>query len=92
MASENQVTIVGNLTDDPELRYTPNGAAVANFSVAVSRRAKDDATVSMPIEWKLMAGGISPTAFTIGGKETSKMLGQPDPWKDFFKAAKPLQR
>jgi single-strand DNA-binding protein len=44
MASENQVTIVGNLTDDPELRYTPNGAAVANFSVAVSRRVKDDAT------------------------------------------------
>ena len=36
-----QVTIVGNLTDDPELRYTPNGAAVANFSVAVNRRYKD---------------------------------------------------
>ena len=44
MANENVVTIVGNLTDDPELRYTPNGAAVANFRVAVSRRAKDDAT------------------------------------------------
>ena len=44
MASENQVTIVGNLTDDPELRYTPNGAAVASFSVAVSRRTKDEAT------------------------------------------------
>ena len=43
MASENQITIVGNLTDDPELRYTPNGAAVANFSVAVSRRGKDEA-------------------------------------------------
>jgi single-strand DNA-binding protein len=44
MASENQVTIVGNLTDDPELRYTPNGAAVVNFTVAVSRRVKDEAT------------------------------------------------
>ncbi len=44
MANENQVMIVGNLTDDPELRYTPNGAAVANFRVAVSRRVKDDAT------------------------------------------------
>jgi single-strand DNA-binding protein len=44
MASENQIVIVGNLTDDPELRYTPNGAAVANFRVAVSRRVKDDAT------------------------------------------------
>jgi single-strand DNA-binding protein len=50
MANENHITIVGNLTDDPELRYTPNGAAVANFSVAVSRRAKDDATG----EWKDM--------------------------------------
>jgi single-strand DNA-binding protein len=44
MANENQIVIVGNLTDDPELRYTPNGAAVANFRVAVSRRVKDDAT------------------------------------------------
>jgi single-strand DNA-binding protein len=38
MASENQVTIVGNVTDDPELRYTPSGAAVANFTVAVNKR------------------------------------------------------
>ncbi len=44
MASENQVTVVGNLTDDPELRYTPNGTAIAKFRVAVSRRVKDDAT------------------------------------------------
>ena len=41
MASDNQVTIVGNLTDDPELRYTPNGAAVAKFRVAVNRRYQD---------------------------------------------------
>jgi single-strand DNA-binding protein len=41
MAGENQVVIVGNLTDDPELRYTPNGAAVANFRVAVNRRIPD---------------------------------------------------
>jgi single-strand DNA-binding protein len=41
MASENQVVIVGNLTDDPELRYIPNGSAVANFRVAVSRRVPD---------------------------------------------------
>lgn len=42
MASDNQITIVGNLTDDPELKYTPNGAAVVNFSVAVSPRFKDE--------------------------------------------------
>lgn len=44
MAQDNQVVIVGNLTRDPELRYTPNGAALVKFGVAVSRRIKDDAT------------------------------------------------
>src|SRR6266516_320517 len=43
MASDNQITIVGNLTDDPELRYTANGAAVANFRVAYSTRIRDAA-------------------------------------------------
>lgn len=33
----NQVTVVGNLTRDPELRYTPSGAAVAKFGLAVNR-------------------------------------------------------
>lgn len=42
MAQGNQVTIVGNLTDDPELRYTPNGVPVATFTVAVNRRTRDD--------------------------------------------------
>lgn len=41
MPSENQVTLVGNLTDDPELRYTPNGAAVCKFRIAVNRRIQD---------------------------------------------------
>jgi single-strand DNA-binding protein len=36
-----QVTIVGNLVDTPELRFTPQGKAVANFTVAVSKRVKD---------------------------------------------------
>src|SRR5919201_1775036 len=44
MATENQGTIVGNLTRDPELRYTPNGSALVKFGVAVSRRYKDEAT------------------------------------------------
>jgi single-strand DNA-binding protein len=35
------ITIVGNLTDAPELRFTPTGAAVANFTVAVTPRVKD---------------------------------------------------
>ena len=41
MASDNTVTLVGNITDDPELRFTPSGAAVANFTVAVNRRYKN---------------------------------------------------
>jgi single-strand DNA-binding protein len=39
--SDNQVTLTGNLTDDPELRFTPNGAAVANFRLAVDQRVWD---------------------------------------------------
>ena len=42
------ITIVGNLTDDPELRFTPNGSAVANFTVASTPRILDKATN----EWK----------------------------------------
>jgi single-strand DNA-binding protein len=41
MAADNQVVLIGNLTDDPELRFTPNGAAVANFRLAVTPRVKD---------------------------------------------------
>lgn len=39
--SDNQVTLVGNLTDDPELRYTPNGVAVAHFRMGVNQRVWD---------------------------------------------------
>ena len=38
MAPGNTVNIVGNVTRDPELRFTPSGQAVANFGVAVNRR------------------------------------------------------
>ncbi len=39
--SVNKVILVGNLGKDPELRYTPSGAAVATFSLATSERFKD---------------------------------------------------
>ncbi len=42
MAQDNQVMIVGNVTRDPELRYTPSGAALVKFGVAVSRRVRDE--------------------------------------------------
>ncbi|GIU84662.1 MAG: hypothetical protein KatS3mg008_1437 [Acidimicrobiales bacterium] len=38
MATGNTVTVVGNVTRDPELRYTPSGQAVCTFGVAVNRR------------------------------------------------------
>ncbi|TAN62245.1 single-stranded DNA-binding protein [bacterium] len=41
MASLNRVFLIGNLTKDPELRYTPQGTAVANLRLAVNRRWKD---------------------------------------------------
>lgn len=41
MAGETIITVVGNLTSDPELRFTPNGAAVANFTVASTPRIFD---------------------------------------------------
>ncbi|HVM27812.1 MAG TPA: single-stranded DNA-binding protein [Mycobacteriales bacterium] len=48
MAGETIITVVGNLTADPELRFTPSGAAVANFTVASTPRTFDKNTN----EWK----------------------------------------
>ena len=44
MAGETPITIIGNLTSDPELRFTPSGAAVANFTVASTPRTFDRQT------------------------------------------------
>jgi single-strand DNA-binding protein len=48
MAGDTTITVVGNLTDDPELRFTPSGAAVAKFRVASTPRFMDKASG----EWK----------------------------------------
>jgi single-strand DNA-binding protein len=48
MAGETVITVVGNLTSDPELKFTPSGAAVANFTVASTPRTFDRQTN----EWK----------------------------------------
>ena len=48
MAGETIITVVGNLVDDPELRFTPSGAAVANFRIASTPRTFDRQTN----EWK----------------------------------------
>src|SRR4051812_40874664 len=48
MTGETTLTVVGNLTADPELRYTQNGVAVANFTIASTPRTFDKASN----EWK----------------------------------------
>jgi single-strand DNA-binding protein len=48
MAGDTTITVIGNLTGDPELRFTPSGAAVANFTVASTPRQFDRQTN----EWK----------------------------------------
>ncbi|CAN5182422.1 hypothetical protein BH23ACT9_BH23ACT9_39910 [soil metagenome] len=44
MATENTITVIGNLTKDPDLRYTQAGVAVASLSVAVNRRMMNKQT------------------------------------------------
>lgn len=48
MAGETTITVIGNVTGDPELRFTPSGAAVANFTVASTPRTFD----RQANEWK----------------------------------------
>ena len=48
MAGETVITLIGNLVDDPELRFTPSGAAVANFRIASTPRTFD----RQSNEWK----------------------------------------
>ncbi len=58
MASVNRVIVMGNLTRDPELRYTPSGAAVTSFGLGINRRfrdgsgaPKDEATFVEIVAW-----------------------------------------
>ena len=48
MAGETTITVIGNLTSDPELRFTPSGSAVANFTIASTPRTFD----RQSNEWK----------------------------------------
>ena len=48
MANDTLITVIGNLTGDPELRFTPSGSAVANFSIASTPRSFDRTSS----EWK----------------------------------------
>ena len=67
--ADNTVTIVGNVTRDPELRYTPSGAALASFGVAVNRRWRDPQSNEQKeavsffdvVCWKEMADNVCET-------------------------------
>jgi len=72
MAGETVITVVGNLTADPELRFTPSGAAVANFTIASTPRTLDrqsgewkdgDALFLRCAVWRQPAENVAETLF-----------------------------
>ena len=67
--SFNKITIIGNLGRDPELRYTPQGDAVCDFSVAVSNRKRDKAG-----EWQDATTWFKVTLWGKKGENASKYL------------------
>jgi len=68
-AGDTQITIVGNLVDDPELRFTPNGQAVARFRVASTPRFRDQQSG----EWSC---GLLLNALGPAEAEIFEMIGQ----------------
>lgn len=88
MASFNKVILMGNLTRDPEMRFTQNDMAICNLSLAVNRRFKDGQG-----EWKEEATFVDVTIFGKRGEAFAKhhSKGKPafiegslrlDNWKD----------
>jgi single-strand DNA-binding protein len=75
MAGETTITVIGNLTNDPELRFTPSGAAVCNFTIASTPRTFD----RQSNEWKdgetlfLRAGVWRETAENVAESLTKGM-------------------
>ena len=65
----NEITLVGNVTRDPELRFTPSGAATASFGIAVNRRYKEPGSDKWSEEtsffdvtcWRELAENVSAT-------------------------------
>lgn len=65
----NKITLIGNLTKDPEIRTTPNGVSVCSFTIAVNRRFKDSAGESVTDFFRINAWR---TLGEICGKSLSK--------------------
>lgn len=70
MASLNRVILIGNLTRDPELRYTPSGMAVAKFGLAVNDRFKQGD------EWKERVNFIDIVVWGKQGENCSEYLAK----------------
>lgn len=66
--SFNQVTLMGNLTRDPELRSTPGGQSVCSFSLALNRSYKDNSTG----EWKEATDFVDVTAWAGLGERVAQ--------------------
>ena len=71
--------------------YLRNGKGSTTVA-PYSSRAKKGATVSMPVTWEMVADGVGPADFAMGDAATGKLLKAADPWTDFFKRGKPLDR
>jgi bifunctional non-homologous end joining protein LigD len=69
------------------LRNGRGSTAVAPWS----SRGKPKATVAVPVTFEMVKDGAGPADFSIGSKALEEALTRPDPWADFFKAAKPLK-
>jgi single-strand DNA-binding protein len=72
MAIDNNVTITGNVTRDPELRFTPSGQAVANFGVAVNRRWQNRQTQ----EWEEQVSFFDVACWAQLAENVSETLGK----------------
>ena len=70
MASENSVTLVGNLTKDPELRYTTTGRGVASFGLAVNRRYQQNG------EWQEQVSFFNVVAWGDLGENAAASLNK----------------
>ena len=73
MASFNKVMLMGNLTRDPELRYTSNGSAVASFGLAVNRKFKQGE------EWKEDVCFVDITVWGKQGENCAEYLSKGRP-------------
>lgn len=72
MAIDNTVTIIGNATREPELRFTPTGNAVTSFGVAVNRRWQNKQTM----EWEEQTSFIDVTCWNELAENVAESIGR----------------